>query len=83
MTFCPEWLIGSPALDTSNALYLWVYLFVSTIIDGLNSCGCYADTTFTSRSVHERHVSASAPYRIVRLTKIFSQLGRHSSLVDV
>ena len=29
MTFCPEWLIGSPSLDTSNALYLWVYLFVS------------------------------------------------------
>lgn len=29
MTFCPEWLTGSPSLDTSNPLYLWVYLFVS------------------------------------------------------
>ena len=29
MTFCPEWLTGSPNLDTSNVLYLWVYLFVS------------------------------------------------------
>ncbi len=29
MTFCPEWLTGSPSLDTSNALYLWVYLVVS------------------------------------------------------
>lgn len=29
MTFCPEWLTGSLNLDTSNALYLWVYLFVS------------------------------------------------------
>ena len=28
MTFCPEWLTGSPNLDTSNALYLWVYLVV-------------------------------------------------------
>ena len=26
MTFCPEWLTGSPSLDTSNALFLWVYL---------------------------------------------------------
>jgi len=26
MTFCPEWLTGNPHLDTSNALYLWVYL---------------------------------------------------------
>jgi hypothetical protein len=29
MTFCPEWLTGSPSLDTSNPLFLWVYLFVS------------------------------------------------------
>ncbi|KAI9846414.1 MAG: hypothetical protein M1837_004005 [Sclerophora amabilis] len=27
MTFCPEWLTGSPNLDTSNFMYLWVYLF--------------------------------------------------------
>lgn len=26
MTFCPEWVTGSPNLDTSNWLYLWVYL---------------------------------------------------------
>ena len=26
MTFCPEWLTGSTQLDTSNWLYLWVYL---------------------------------------------------------
>ncbi|XP_078088067.1 emopamil-binding protein-like [Mustelus asterias] len=32
MTFCPEWLIGSPNLDTSNWLYLWVYLtFFNTV----------------------------------------------------
>jgi hypothetical protein len=28
MTFCPEWLTGSPNLNTSNALHLWVYLVV-------------------------------------------------------
>jgi hypothetical protein len=28
MTFCPEWLTGSPNLVTSNPLYLWVYLTV-------------------------------------------------------
>lgn len=26
MTFCPEWLTKSENLDTSNFLYLWVYL---------------------------------------------------------
>uniref|UniRef100_A0A8C6QJU0 Emopamil binding protein-like n=2 Tax=Nannospalax galili TaxID=1026970 RepID=A0A8C6QJU0_NANGA len=26
MTFCPEWLTGNPNLNTSNWLYLWVYL---------------------------------------------------------
>ena len=26
MTFAPEWLSGSPNLDTSNFMYLWVYL---------------------------------------------------------
>jgi EXPERA (EXPanded EBP superfamily) len=27
MTFAPEWLSGSQNLDTSNFMYLWVYLF--------------------------------------------------------
>ena len=31
MTFGPEWLTGSPSLDISNPLYLWVYLVVSVI----------------------------------------------------
>ncbi|XP_038587796.1 emopamil-binding protein-like [Micropterus salmoides] len=26
MTFCPDWLVGSPNLNTSSWLYLWVYL---------------------------------------------------------
>ncbi len=26
MTFAPEWLSGNPNLDTSNFMYLWVYL---------------------------------------------------------
>lgn len=26
MTFCPEWLVGSVNLDTSNFMYMWVYL---------------------------------------------------------
>ncbi|KAI0032563.1 Emopamil-binding protein [Vararia minispora EC-137] len=32
MTFCPEWLTGSPNLETSNFLYLWVYLFFMNVI---------------------------------------------------
>jgi hypothetical protein len=27
MTFAPEWLTGSPNLDTGNFMYLWIYLF--------------------------------------------------------
>lgn len=30
MTFNPSWLEGSPSLDTSNWLYLWIYLVVRT-----------------------------------------------------
>ncbi|KDQ62524.1 hypothetical protein JAAARDRAFT_30426 [Jaapia argillacea MUCL 33604] len=32
MTFCPEWLTGSPNLDTSNPLYFWVYLMFMNLI---------------------------------------------------
>ncbi|KAF5367801.1 hypothetical protein D9757_010347 [Collybiopsis confluens] len=32
MTFCPEWLTGSPNLDTSNWLFLWVYLVFMNVI---------------------------------------------------
>ncbi|TFK39032.1 Emopamil-binding protein [Crucibulum laeve] len=32
MTFCPEWLTGSPNLNTSNALFLWVYLVFMNVI---------------------------------------------------
>ncbi|POY72743.1 hypothetical protein BMF94_4150 [Rhodotorula taiwanensis] len=27
MTFAPEWISGSPSLNTSHPLYIWVYLF--------------------------------------------------------
>lgn len=27
MTFAPEWLSGSPSLNTSTFMYKWVYLF--------------------------------------------------------
>ncbi|KAK3403574.1 Emopamil-binding protein [Sordaria brevicollis] len=32
MTFCPEWLVGSVNLDTSNWMYMWLYL---TFFNGL------------------------------------------------
>jgi hypothetical protein len=32
MTFAPEWFTGSPNLDTSNWMYLWLYL---TLFNGL------------------------------------------------
>ncbi len=50
MTFCPEWLTGSENLNTSNPLYLWVYLFVGSQPLPVRSL---ADINFL---VHERHV---------------------------
>jgi len=32
MTFCPEWVIGSPNLDSSTAWNFWVYLVFMNII---------------------------------------------------
>ncbi|KAG6334254.1 hypothetical protein ID866_4829 [Astraeus odoratus] len=32
MVWCSEWLIGSPSLDISNPLYLWVYLVLMSIV---------------------------------------------------
>ncbi|KAL9613280.1 MAG: hypothetical protein Q9167_002189 [Letrouitia subvulpina] len=32
MTFAPEWLSGSTNLDTSNAMYKWVYLFFFNVL---------------------------------------------------
>jgi len=32
MTFCPEWLTGSPSLDTSNVLFFWVYLVFMNVL---------------------------------------------------
>ncbi|KAG7442980.1 uncharacterized protein BT62DRAFT_1009582 [Guyanagaster necrorhizus] len=32
MTFCPEWLTGSPNLNTSNALHLWFMNVISVFI---------------------------------------------------
>jgi hypothetical protein len=32
MTFCPEWLTGNLNLDTSNWMYMWLYLvFFNTL----------------------------------------------------
>ena len=32
MTFAPEWLSGSTALETSNPIYLWLYLVFFNIL---------------------------------------------------
>jgi hypothetical protein len=36
MTFAPEWLTGSQNLNTSNPLYLWLYLAVR--VNALGRC---------------------------------------------
>lgn len=32
MTFCPEWLVHNDNLDTSNFMYLWVYLVFFNVL---------------------------------------------------
>jgi hypothetical protein len=32
MTFCPDWLVGSPNLNTANPLHLYVYLLLMNLI---------------------------------------------------
>lgn len=32
MTFVPEWLVGSPSLNTSNFMYTYVYLAVCALL---------------------------------------------------
>ena len=55
MTFCPEWLTGSPSLDTSNVLFFWVYLVVSASI---TACLAYVMrvNVLLGAAVHEHHV---------------------------
>lgn len=51
MTFCPEWLTGSPNLDTSNPLFLWVYLVVSCALSNYKH-----KSDNLVRKVHEHNV---------------------------
>jgi len=44
MTFAPEWLTGSPNLDASNALYLWVYLFFMNFLWVIIPLGLMVDS---------------------------------------
>jgi len=80
MTFCPEWLTGSPNLDTSNALYLWVYLVVSVLATYM-VVPVLLTLSFTA--VHEHDVSI-----LFRSEKFISnyiscyQMGRGTTLVD-
>ncbi|XP_040888027.1 emopamil-binding protein-like [Toxotes jaculatrix] len=52
MTFCPDWLIGSPNLNTSSWLHLWVYLVffngVWVLVPGL----LLVHSWFCLRSLH-------------------------------
>ena len=59
MTFCPEWLTGSPNLDTSNALYLWVYLVVSVLVAYIIMLVLLTSHVSSDTAAHEHDVSIS------------------------
>ncbi|KAK5847390.1 hypothetical protein PBY51_016522 [Eleginops maclovinus] len=52
MTFCPDWLMGSPHLDTSRPLYLWVYLVFFNGIWVLVPVLLLVQSWFSLRSLH-------------------------------
>lgn len=53
MTFCPDWLLGSPHLNTSSWLYLWVYLVFFNGVWVLVPILLLVQSWFSLRSVHE------------------------------
>ncbi|XP_075389054.1 emopamil-binding protein-like [Tenrec ecaudatus] len=54
MTFSPDWLIGSPNLNSSNWLYFWVYLVffngVWVLVPGLLLCHSWVEL----KKMHQR-----------------------------
>ncbi|XP_039979044.1 emopamil-binding protein-like [Xiphias gladius] len=52
MTFCPDWLIGSPNLNTSSWLYLWVYLVFFNGVWVLVPALLLVQSWFSLRSLH-------------------------------
>lgn len=57
MTFCPEWLTGNINLDTTNFMYLWVYLiFFNTIWVWIPLYAIYWAVKDISGALNERKV---------------------------
>ncbi|XP_041821942.1 emopamil-binding protein-like [Chelmon rostratus] len=52
MTFCPDWLVGSPNLNTSSWLYLWVYLVFFNGVWVLVPALLLAQSWFSLRRMH-------------------------------
>ncbi|XP_069376823.1 emopamil-binding protein-like [Paralichthys olivaceus] len=52
MTFCPDWLMGSPHLDTSSWLHLWVYLVFFNGLWVLVPVLLLIQSWFSLRSMH-------------------------------
>uniref|UniRef100_A0A3P9B5E8 EBP like n=1 Tax=Maylandia zebra TaxID=106582 RepID=A0A3P9B5E8_9CICH len=52
MTFCPDWLMGSPHLNTSSLLYLWVYLVLFNGVWVLVPVLLLLQSWFSLRSLH-------------------------------
>ncbi|XP_070711655.1 emopamil-binding protein-like [Pempheris klunzingeri] len=52
MTFCPDWLMGSPHLDTSSRLHLWVYLVLFNGLWVLVPVLLLVQSWFSLRSLH-------------------------------
>ncbi|XP_060923229.1 emopamil-binding protein-like [Limanda limanda] len=52
MTFCPDWLMGSPHLDTSSWLHLWVYLVFFNGLWVLVPVLLLTQSWFSLRSLH-------------------------------
>jgi len=70
MTFVPEWLTGSPNLDTSNWMYLYVPCFIFCPLSqvALSDCG-FLDHDFTF-SIYSSFPKPTSLYHISHIPTI-------------
>ena len=73
MTFCPDWLIGSPNLATDNYLYLWLYLIffngLWVVVPGLLLYQSWVATRDAFISSGQRSTGGHKSYRSPRVKK--------------
>uniref|UniRef100_A0A6J0TVR0 Emopamil-binding protein-like n=1 Tax=Pogona vitticeps TaxID=103695 RepID=A0A6J0TVR0_9SAUR len=59
MTFCPEWLTGNSSLNTSNWLYLWVYLIFFNGVWVIIPASLLIQSWLTLKTMHQKLLNSN------------------------